>query len=307
MPSNSKKKLKIIDYTDRDFDSIKSSLIGYAKRYYPDSFKDFNDAGFGALVLDSVAYIGDILSYYLDYQTNESFLDTATEYNNVVRIARQLGYKYTNSSTSIGIAQIYATIPADSTGAPDTTYYPTLRAGSQFSAINGSLFTLVEDVYFGNPNNEILVSTVDAASNVPTGFAIKASGKVISGRVLRETITIGDFQKFLQVSLVNPNVTEVISVVDTEGHVYYEVDHLSQEIIYKSIRNTQHDDQENRPFHFEGRPSSASICVGEELVASAYLQFGYGSDSELTNESVVDPSKIVLKTTRSRLYHGARV
>ena len=51
MASNSKKKLKIIDYTDRDFDSIKSSLVGYAKRYYPDSFKDFNDASFCFAIL----------------------------------------------------------------------------------------------------------------------------------------------------------------------------------------------------------------------------------------------------------------
>ena len=131
MASNSKKKIKAIDYTSRDFDSIKTSLVNYAKRYYADSFKDFNEASFGALVLDSVSYIGDILSFYLDYQVNESFLDTAVEYDNVVRIARQLGWKYTDSSTSTGTAQFYVTIPADSSGAPDSSYYPTLRVGSQ--------------------------------------------------------------------------------------------------------------------------------------------------------------------------------
>ena len=66
-----------IDYTSRDFNSIKTDLVNYAKRYYPNSFKDFNQASFGALMLDSVAYVGDILSFYLDYQANESFLSTA--------------------------------------------------------------------------------------------------------------------------------------------------------------------------------------------------------------------------------------
>ena len=78
------KKLTQIDYTSRDFDSIRSDLENYAKRYYPDTYKDFNKASFGSLMLDTVAYVGDILSYYLDYQTNESFLDSAIEYNNIV-------------------------------------------------------------------------------------------------------------------------------------------------------------------------------------------------------------------------------
>ena len=72
-----------IDYTSRDFNTIKEDLIDYAKRYYPDSYKDFTDASFGSMVLDTVSYVGDILSYYLDYSVNESFLDTAIEFNNV--------------------------------------------------------------------------------------------------------------------------------------------------------------------------------------------------------------------------------
>ena len=52
-----------INYTARDFNSIKQELVDYAKRYYPDTFQDFNEAGFGALMLDTTAYIGDILSF----------------------------------------------------------------------------------------------------------------------------------------------------------------------------------------------------------------------------------------------------
>ena len=48
------KKTVPIKYTDRDFDSIKSSLVDHAKRYYPNSFKDFNEASFGSLMLDTV-------------------------------------------------------------------------------------------------------------------------------------------------------------------------------------------------------------------------------------------------------------
>ena len=68
-----KKNKKLIRYTDREFNSIKQGLVDYARRYYPNTFKDFSEASFGSLILDTVAYAGDILSFYLDYQANESF------------------------------------------------------------------------------------------------------------------------------------------------------------------------------------------------------------------------------------------
>ena len=97
-----KKKKVSINYTNRDFATIKQDLINHAKRYYPDTYKDFNEASFGSLMIDTVSYIGDILSFYLDYQANESFLDSAVEYDNVQRLARQQGYKFSNNPSSAG-------------------------------------------------------------------------------------------------------------------------------------------------------------------------------------------------------------
>ena len=62
-----KKQYPAIKYTSRDFNSIKQDLVEYAKRYYPHTFKDFSESGFGSMMLDTVAYVGDILSFYLDY------------------------------------------------------------------------------------------------------------------------------------------------------------------------------------------------------------------------------------------------
>jgi len=112
-----------IDYTARNFSSIKEELVTYAKRYYPSTFKDFNEASFGALMVDMVSYIGDMLSFYVDYQANESFLQTALEYNNVIKLARQLGYKFNASPTSHGILSFYVLVPVSSTGAgPDKLF-----------------------------------------------------------------------------------------------------------------------------------------------------------------------------------------
>ena len=91
-----------ISYTSRDFESIKDSLVNYAKRYYPNTFKDFNEASFGALMLDLVSYLGDQLSFYVDYQANESFIDSALEFRNIVRLAKSMGHKMPGSPSSTG-------------------------------------------------------------------------------------------------------------------------------------------------------------------------------------------------------------
>ena len=66
------KKLVPIKYANRDFASIKRDLEEYARIYYPDTLKDFSQAGLVSLMLDTVAYIGDMLSFYLDYNVNEN-------------------------------------------------------------------------------------------------------------------------------------------------------------------------------------------------------------------------------------------
>ena len=96
-----------VNYISRDFESIKQSLVDHAKRYYPDTFKDFNEASFGSLMLDAVSYIGDNLSFYVDYQANESFLDSAIEADNVARLARQMGYRQTGTTATEGLSLIH--------------------------------------------------------------------------------------------------------------------------------------------------------------------------------------------------------
>ena len=86
-----KSKKPAINYTSRDFTTIREDLVAYAKRYYPEHIKDFSQPSFGSLLIDTVAYVGDILSFYLDYQANESFLSTAIEYDNVVKISKNFG------------------------------------------------------------------------------------------------------------------------------------------------------------------------------------------------------------------------
>jgi len=294
VPTKSKRKTPI-RYTSRDFSSIKTDLIDYAKRYYPDTFKDFNEASFGALMLDTVAYVGDMLSFYLDYQVNESFLDTAIEYNNVIRLCRQSGYKYNGSPSSQGILSFYALVPATANG-PDTSYYPILLQGSQFSSESGASFILAEDVVFGKSGDQSVVARVDNDTGEPTYFAMKAYGKAVSGEILRETFNIGSFKKFRKVAISSPDVTEIVSVVDSEGKEYFEVDYLTQDVVFKDFVN-RGADKNTVSSIMKPVPVPRRFTV-ERTDESVYLQFGYGSDEPITSEAVVDPSEITLK------FHG---
>ena len=92
MPDEQKKILPI-DYTNREFNTIRRDLYGIAERFYPDTFRDFSEGSFGAMMVDAVAYVSDQLSFYLDYNVNESFLDTAYQYDNILRHGRIMGYK----------------------------------------------------------------------------------------------------------------------------------------------------------------------------------------------------------------------
>ena len=291
----SNKKLQPIDYTSRDFESIRRDLENYAKRYYPNTFQDFNEASFGSLMLDTVAYIGDILSFYLDYQTNESFLETAIEYDNVVRLARQLGYKLNTAPSSYGTLTFYIEVPADQTGlGPSLSYAPILRAGSTFTSTGGGNYTTIEDVDFARTSNQVVAGQVDTSTGAPTSYIIRSSARAVSGRVSFQEVTLGNFERFRRVPLDISNVAEVISVFDSEGHQYYEVDNLSQNIIYKAIPNTNSNTNNTVKNLLKAVPVARRFTL-ERTAGQAYLQFGYGSTSELLAESVVDPSNLVLQ------------
>tara|TARA_R100000008_G_scaffold86784_1_gene81588 strand:- start:1019 stop:2818 length:1800 start_codon:yes stop_codon:yes gene_type:complete len=292
--ANKIKELAPIDYTSRDFETIKKELLEYAKIYYPDTVKDFNDASFASLMFDTVAYVGDILSFYLDYNVNETFMSTATEFQNILKHARTLGYKREGAIASHGEVSVFVIVPsnAESTG-PDTDYIPILRKGTTFSSTSGVQYTLVEDIDFSHPNNEIVPATVNETTGYPTEFAIKSSGQVMSGQLATQILPVGDFERFLKVELPVRNVTEIMSVVDSEGHEYFEVDYLSQNIVFKALKN-RNKDKITAPSILKAVPVPRRYVVEREG-AQIFLQFGYGSDRENVRDSVRHPSEVVMQ------------
>ena len=284
------------NYTSRDFDTIKTDLVKYAQRYYPDIYKDFGDASFGSLMLDSVAYVGDVLSFYLDYQANESFLETATEYDNVLKIGNNVGYNNPADGTvgSVGEIDLFVIVPANDTGlGPAAEYMPVLEAGAVITSNGGTSFTLEEDARFDYSKNQVVVAKVNDSTGVPTHYAIKTTGTVVSGIIREESISVGSFEKFKKVKLGSNAISEVISVFDDSGNEYFQVDYLSQNVLYKDVAN-RGTDKDNAPSILKPFIASRRFVI-EKSSNSTHLVFGYGSESELTSSSVADPSSIALQ------------
>jgi hypothetical protein len=236
--SKNQKKLLPINYTNREFESIRGDLLDIAERFYPDTFQDFSEASFGAIMLDSVAYVADQLSFYLDYSVNESFLNTAFQFENVVRHGRALGYKFAGRPSAYGTVALFVMVPASSDGlGPDPQYIPILKRGATFSSDAGLNYVLTDNVDFSDPRNLVVAARVADDTGAPTFYAIKAYGNVVSGNFGQEVITVGGFERFYRADLSVENLSEIISVFDSDGNQYFEVDYLAQDMIFKEIVN----------------------------------------------------------------------
>ena len=86
-------KVSNVNYLNKDFNSLKSTLIEYAKTYFPNSYRDFNETSPGMMLIEMGAYVGDVLSFYIDQQYREMLLPLAEERRNIITMAKMFGYK----------------------------------------------------------------------------------------------------------------------------------------------------------------------------------------------------------------------
>ena len=281
----SNKKTKVsVNYTSKDFQSIREDLVRLAERFYPDSFLDFSENSLGAMMIDSVAYVGDQLSFYVDYNVNESFLDTAVQPSNIARQAAILGYRQPAQQSTYGVVAVYILVPATTSGiGPDKNYLPILKRGTRF--------VLYENIDFADPSNLIVVGSVND-SGTPTQYAVRAHGKVVSGIFSQGALTVGAFERFKRVTIRQPNIAEIISVIDAEGNEYFEVENLSQDIVFKEVANSNYKN-DNVPSILKPMIVNRKFVV-EYGNDRAFLQFGSG-DVEVDAE-IAEPENVAFDT-----------
>ena len=176
--------MSLINFTNLDFNQIKQSLKDYLQ-----SNSDFTDYDFEgsniSTILDVLAYNTYITSYNANMISNEVFIDSATLRENVVSLARNIGYVPRSKKSSRAFINFFVDISSVS----PTPANLTLKAGpvaSTSGQFNGQSFV------FGIPEDKT-VSVID-------GIASFDDIEVFEGSYLSQSFvysTRNPFQKFI--------------------------------------------------------------------------------------------------------------
>lgn len=286
----------------KDFDSFRAELLTYARTYFPDRIQDFSEASFGGLLLDMASFVGDSLSFYLDHQFTELNPLTATERRNILLHLRNAGVKPVGSSPASTKVKFYVRIPAeqapDGSYRPKTSCLPVIRAGTTCASVTGIRFNLVEDLDFSETNEEgSLLASTSVLRSTPTGnpidYVASLEGLCISGEESTDSYNISNQHvPFRELTLLSVDVSDIVSVIDSEGNEYYQVETLSQDTVYRAIENLG--------------PDGSMVSMNLEIVPAprrftssfdpttrlTTIRFGSGNSDTLDDDIVPDPSEL---------------
>lgn len=290
-------------YLARDFDSIRNHLIEQAFIYFPDKIKDFSEPSVGGLLIELAATVGDAMSFYMDHQFKELNPLQAVEPKNIENHLRNAGVKIFHASPAAVEADLTIKVPVEfieGNPKPKKSCLPIFLQQSSFKSSNGIIFNLVEDVNFsdvdinGEYTANYVVDTIDA-NNVPLTMRMTKKVILVSGQETVENFNIPDNHvPFRELVLSNTNVTEVISVTDSDGENYYEVDSLSQDTVFTEVDNTSNDALLIRK-NLEIIPATKRfVILNSNSTKTTTLRFGSGDVNVLDDDIIPDPSELSL-------------
>ena len=190
-------KKRIIKYLNRDFNSLKQDLIENLRIYFPDTVNDFSEASSTIMLAELAAFIGDNFSFYLDKKFNESFIDTSVEVKNVLKHAKQLGFKAFGKSAANGKTDCFLKVPSTTTNeeiVPDMRYAGTIRRGAKLKNSTGQTYETLDNIDFSKVDisNPLFFSVADRdpVTGNPINFIIKMPDvPIIAGETKTKTFS----------------------------------------------------------------------------------------------------------------------
>ncbi len=100
-----------LDYTDRDFDSLRNRLEQLIRSVFPD-WTVFQVANFGVILMELYAFVGDVLTFYQDNQAKESRITVATQRKNLIALAKLISFEASgNAAATADILVSLAEVP----------------------------------------------------------------------------------------------------------------------------------------------------------------------------------------------------
>jgi hypothetical protein len=295
-----------IRYTDRDFNTIRNQLIQYSKTYFPDTYNDFTETSTGMLFIEMASYVGDVMSFYLDNQIQETFIQKARQNQNLYALAYSLGYVPKVTTVATVPLDYYQQVPAilsASVYIPDYNYALLVPENTQVTCINDSTIKfLTKDAVDFSASSSLdptTVSVYQIANNNPTYYLLKKTRKATSSRIVTKQFTFTNAKKFDSVNINDTNIVGILDVFDSNGNQWYEVPNLAQENVFNSIRNTNTNDpnfivDEEVPYLLELKTVQRRFASRFIDSGSLQLQFGAGSTRSTTEEIIPNPDNVGL-------------
>ncbi len=94
------------DFTSYDFETLRRTMVAYLRENYPDDFNDFVESSEYVALIDLIAYVAQALSFRVDLNARENFLETAERRNSVLRLARLINYNSHRNKPATGLLKI---------------------------------------------------------------------------------------------------------------------------------------------------------------------------------------------------------
>ena len=292
--------VKQVNYLNKDFSDFRDNLIEFAKQYFPNTYNDFNESSPGMMFIEMAAYVGDVLSYYVDSQFKESLLAYAEEKRNVYNIAQSFGYKPKVTSPAIAVLDVFHTIPAINEK-PDFRYALNVKAGATIkSTSTGTVFRTLEDCNFkfSSSYDPREVTIFESDNNSPTKFLLKKKIKAESGKIATEYFSFNNAQKYAEIKLSNSKVIDIISCTDSDGNEWYEVDSLARDTIFEEVENNSTNDptsvinRDTSPYLLKLKKTSRRFTAYIDQQDFTSLRFGAGVSDNPDEEMIPSPDMV---------------
>ena len=292
---------KDIKYFNRDFQGLKNLLVDYTKTYFPDTYNDFSPSSPGTMFMEMAAYVGDVLSFYLDNQIQETFIQYARQSENIYTLAYMLGYRPKVTKAATTNIDLYQQLPSVLSGSvyiPDYSYCLQLAENTQIKTTNNNnIFFLVQDnVNFAvsSSSDPTELTVYQTSGGNPQYFLLKKTRQAISAQVKSTSFTFGAPASFQTVNLTDTNILQILDITDADGNIWYEVPYLGQEMVYESIKNTNTNDPNtyqdtDAPYLLRLRKTPRRFVTRFTSTGTLQLQFGSGTTNDV-DETIVPNS-----------------
>ena len=94
------------DFQSYNFETLRKGFVDYIRQHYPEDFNDYVESSEFIALLDTMAFMGQAISYRQDLNTRENFLDTAERRDSVVRLADLVGYTPKRNECASGFLKV---------------------------------------------------------------------------------------------------------------------------------------------------------------------------------------------------------